>query len=417
MGPITLFDKSFLQSLSVDESVFFDHFFFPVICPFFFVETLADLEKAVRQGRTPEQEVGIIAAKVPEMSGAPVTHHARLALASLLGNNLPMDGRVPVASGTPVRFEGKSGVLHDVPPEAEAFNRWQKGEFLHVERYHARAWRQELANTDLTTLAAGMKAMGIDSQKCRSLDDAKQIADNFLQRSDIVPDQIKLAFILLGAPPQYENAAVENWRAQGSQPLVTYAPYAAHVLSLELFFQIALAADLIGTSRASNRADIAYLYYLPFCQVFVSSDKLHRRCAPHFLRSDQSFVWGEDLKAALRGLMNHYAKMPEEQKEEGLMRFAPRPPVGDEGGLVAQLWDRHLNPQWRSREGLGPRLDPEEDKKILEHLKKFSEAPPIPPSEVDFDPMEAEMVQVQRGIHKRKGSWWQLPKNLKEEER
>jgi len=33
MGPITLFDKSFLQFLSVDESVFFDRFFFPVICP------------------------------------------------------------------------------------------------------------------------------------------------------------------------------------------------------------------------------------------------------------------------------------------------------------------------------------------------------------------------------------------------
>ncbi|MGA7853414.1 MAG: FtsX-like permease family protein [Candidatus Acidiferrales bacterium] len=57
MGPITVFDKSFLQSLTVDESVFFDHFFNPVTSPLFFIETLADLEKAVRQGRTPEQEV------------------------------------------------------------------------------------------------------------------------------------------------------------------------------------------------------------------------------------------------------------------------------------------------------------------------------------------------------------------------
>ncbi|MGA8021663.1 MAG: FtsX-like permease family protein [Candidatus Acidiferrales bacterium] len=57
MGPITVFDKSFLQSLTVDESVFFDHFFNPVTSPLFFIETLADLEKAVRQGRTPEREV------------------------------------------------------------------------------------------------------------------------------------------------------------------------------------------------------------------------------------------------------------------------------------------------------------------------------------------------------------------------
>ncbi len=28
MGPIALFDKSFLQSLTVDELVWFDHFFY-----------------------------------------------------------------------------------------------------------------------------------------------------------------------------------------------------------------------------------------------------------------------------------------------------------------------------------------------------------------------------------------------------
>jgi hypothetical protein len=57
MGPTVIFDKSFLQSLSVDESVWFDHFFYANICPLFYVETLADLEKAVREDRTPEQEV------------------------------------------------------------------------------------------------------------------------------------------------------------------------------------------------------------------------------------------------------------------------------------------------------------------------------------------------------------------------
>jgi hypothetical protein len=30
MGPITLFDKSFIQSLSLDEAVWFDKFFMPV---------------------------------------------------------------------------------------------------------------------------------------------------------------------------------------------------------------------------------------------------------------------------------------------------------------------------------------------------------------------------------------------------
>src|SRR6267142_420325 len=125
MGPVALFDKSFIQSLSVDESVFFDHFFFPVICPPFYVETLADLEKHVREGRTPEQEVGIIADKVPEMSGAPCSHHIDLGAAALLGANIPMDGRIPTAGGRPVKMDGKAGFVHKETPEAEAFRRWQ----------------------------------------------------------------------------------------------------------------------------------------------------------------------------------------------------------------------------------------------------------------------------------------------------
>jgi len=78
MGPITLFDKSFLQSLSLDESVWFDHFFLTNVAPIFYIETLADLNKPARSGRTSEQEVSIIADKFPDMSGNPCSHHTDL---------------------------------------------------------------------------------------------------------------------------------------------------------------------------------------------------------------------------------------------------------------------------------------------------------------------------------------------------
>jgi hypothetical protein len=414
MGPTILFDKSFLQSLSEDESVFFDHFFFPAICPLFFVETLADLDKAVRQGRTPEQEVGIIAAKVPEMSGGPLLHHGHLALGNLLGHSIPMDGRIVTPGGTPVRFEGKSGVRHDVAPESEAFNRWHKGEFLSVERDYAKVWRLQLATIDLNAVAAGVKAMGLDRQVCKSLADAKRIATQFFQRNDIVRDQIKLASIILGLPPQYESDMIEKWRSDGERSLAEYAPYAAHVMSVDIFFQLALGADLIGTSLASNRVDIAYLYYLPFGMVFVSSDNLHRRTAPEFLRPNQSFVWGPDLKADLHRLMDYYSKLPDDLKEQGLMRFAPVPPLDLDESLVVQLWDRHMAPTWRARTGPSPKLDEAENAKIVDHLNRFAEAPALPREEVDFEPADAEMVQLERRVHKRKGGWWQLPKDLKD---
>jgi hypothetical protein len=411
MGPITLFDKSFLQSLSLDESVFFDHFFLPVICPLFYVETLADLEKHVRAGRTPEQEVGIIADKVPEMSGWPCAYHLDLAAHALFGANVPMDGRIPTSGGRPVKVDGKSGFAHREPTEAEAFNRWQKREFMYVEREFAREWRAALNGIDLVTIAAGMRAMGVTPRACKSLEDAKEMVDRFLERGgETVADQIKLALIAFGLPPKCEPLVLARWRDHGSPSLASFAPYAAHVIAVELFFQTALGADLIGTTRVSNRIDMAYLFYTPFAHMFVSSDNLHRRCAPHFLRPNQSFVWGPELKADLNRLMNYYANRPEEEKEQGISRLAPTPPPDDKG-LTVELWDRHLNKSWRDNSSR--RGKPEQDAELVEHINKVSDAPALPPEEVDFEPTDAEFVQLTRNISRRKGGWWQVPKDLK----
>ena len=65
MGPIIVYDKSTLQSLNVDESCWLDAFYLPIITPLFFVETLADLEKQVIKGRTPEQVVGELSRQDP----------------------------------------------------------------------------------------------------------------------------------------------------------------------------------------------------------------------------------------------------------------------------------------------------------------------------------------------------------------
>jgi hypothetical protein len=71
VGPIALFDKSFLQSIGVDESVWFDHFFMPMVCPIFYVETLGNLAKETT-GRSPEAIVRDIANKFPEWGGLTV---------------------------------------------------------------------------------------------------------------------------------------------------------------------------------------------------------------------------------------------------------------------------------------------------------------------------------------------------------
>jgi hypothetical protein len=54
-GPTTLFDKSVLQSLTIDDSVWFDTFYLPSITPLFFVEVLADLERRFKRDLLPSR--------------------------------------------------------------------------------------------------------------------------------------------------------------------------------------------------------------------------------------------------------------------------------------------------------------------------------------------------------------------------
>jgi hypothetical protein len=414
MGPITLFDKSFLQSLTVDESVWFDHFFYSNICPLFYVETLADLNKAsLREGRTAEHEVQIIADKTPELHGGPCTHHQELCIANLMGHRIPMTGQIPVAGARTVEApDGKKGVVYDVSPESKAFTRWQKREFAEVDRESARNWRAMLSTLDLPGTAARMQALGINSKLCKSLEEAYALASGLVKKRDKPFDQMALLFSFVLIPDELHRPILERWAIDRYRPLAEYAPYAAHVLTVELFFQIALGASLISSQRASNRVDIAYLFYLPFCMVFVSSDKLHRNCAKFFLRADQEFVWGQDLKADLARLNTHFSTLPDHEKAKGIMSLAPGP-HGEPDHLVVRLWDTHL-PRWRkSSTDESIKLSEESQRALVKRLNEFTDAPTVKARIDDPEFADPQQLAIQRFVQKRKGSWWLLPKDLK----
>jgi hypothetical protein len=184
MGPIILFDKSALQALSIDESVWFDQFFVPVICPIFFVETLADLEKSIRSGRTPEEEVGLIAVRTPQMSGQPNVNHIDLCIGNVLGQPVVMDGRPVIPGGTPVRTGNRTGVNFDLSPEAEALIRWQNGEFLEVERKFAVTWRSSLAVSSFDRVIDQFRNLGLIQEKYKTLEEVKSAIDFIVTRNN-----------------------------------------------------------------------------------------------------------------------------------------------------------------------------------------------------------------------------------------
>jgi hypothetical protein len=94
-----------------------------------------------------------------------------------------------------------------------------------------------------------------------------------------------------------------------------------------------------------------------------------------------------------------------------VLSFASKPPIeGDY--LTSELWDL-LGTRWRKSEKDTIPITPENNDKILEHVKQFTDAPTLPPDEM-FDPSdELDSVSLQRSIRRKRGSWYQVPKDLK----
>lgn len=408
-----IFDKSFLESLNPDEAVWLDHFFPTCITPLFFIETLADLEKEVRRGRTPEQVVGGIAYKTPDMQSHVNPLHTSLLISELVaGQEVAMDARIRRAGGEVVQLNDQQGMVYRMSKEEEAFNRWQRREFLDLERQIAKVWRLSVSGLDYSGAYTLFNKLYGSIRKPKTLKDAKEIADSLI---DLFQEEISLRFgmSLLNVPTALHRTVVNRWADLGKPPINKFAPYFRYMYTVELFFYLAIGADLISRVRpenkADNKVDIAYLYYLPFCKVFASSDNLHERTAPLFLREDQTFVKGPLLKAGLTKLDVHFDALPQDVKAKGLHAFAADPPL-DDSFFVTRLWDRHV-PDWRKESAERKELSPEAQKALIELVNLISkEAQPVelsePPKISDL-----QYIHVSRQILPKKGKWMRVPPN------
>lgn len=410
VGPSLIFDKSTLEGLSLDESVWLDHFFRVSITPLFFIETLADLEKQVHSGRTPEQVVGHLARKTPDMNSYPAMHHRSLLDVELSGKDkITMDGRPVLHGGKAVQLDGSKGMIFAQTQEEEAFSRWQRGDFLGIERQIAKFWRQNVCEVDHAPTYSYFQRLFPGGTKPRDLVEAKNLADRYIDGQN-QEASLQFGLTLLRYAADTRRFVVNRWRKEGSPKLREFAPYFCYLFCVELFFYLAVSADLISRVRpmgkADNKVDITYLYYLPFCNVFTSSDNLHARVVPLFLRSNQSFIEGQDLKSGLQEIDAHYAALPDEMKTRGLHAFASNPPE-QTAFLVTRLWDLYL-PRWRTS---SRSVDlPEDLKKALVDLAtRFTEASqPAKPDEVHTI-ADADFVHIQRLVSPQKGKWRRVP--------
>jgi hypothetical protein len=417
MGPITIFDKSALQALSIDETVWLEAYFLSNVTPLFYVETLADLEKAVAEGRTSEEVVASLAGKTPS-DAYPNVHHRTLIEAELQGQEIEMSGRVMVAAGEYRRApDGSLGMHIDEFPEAAMLLRWKNHEFDEAEREVARRWREELAANEPDRVIAIVKNVLPAGTKISNLETLKSAVDDFCESNE--REVVRLALHMLEVPEWAQKMVLERWEEAGRPSLPTFAPFTTHVFKVDLLYYLGIDRGFISGERASNKADMAYLYYLPFTMVFVSGDRLHRRTAPLFLTAEQSYVESDDFKAGLREIDDHQNQLPEEIKQLGVLQFAGWPPSGLEN-LVTRLWDKHMRPDWRETAAeqeakRGKPRDEDADRTTLAEMKRRTEsAQPIPEAEVPASGDEADYAIIARQVPVRKGKWRMVSEEVEE---
>ena len=396
MGPTVIFDKSALQALSVDESVWLDNFFNTNLTPLFWVETLADLEKAPsrREKRTAVEIVQNLAEKTPDMCSKVNMHHETLLAAELIeGYQIDLTAHRPIISGGHwTELEKGKGIVFRPSDEEVAFSRWQDGAFLNLERSIAKQWRQKLSIINFASLYKQFRGLLEASHKPRNLVDGKWLADQILDYED-QESALLFAMSLLNVTDDFQQHVYGRWQKAGRPSLQQFAPYFRYIASVDLTFYFELACDRINRERTSHKIDLAYLYYLPFCSVFTSGDKLHWLLAPMFLQQNQGLIKSTDLKAALAAINTYYKALPDAIKQQGVYKFAQHPPLACDT-LITELWDTYL-PNWRHS--------------LSHHYSPKSETPP--PEDEPIAQWQDGLVSmvIERSVTVHKGSWTRFP--------
>ncbi len=318
MGPTILFDKSFLQQLSKNEARWVDCFFFTNICPVFYIETLADLSKETAHNRSPIQIVKELAGKTPIFNAHPCLFHEDLYFSNLLGNPVSMNGQIPIMAEV-YNIDGNLYGYSQNDPTSEAFERWRQGDFLSVEKNFAKSWRVNLSINSLDTIVTELKSLGVKLANYKNLEQINIFVKNIVDDQRYPELRLNLLLSILNINSLKRDQIIDRWQMLNGPTYNEFAPYASYVLSINLYFNLAILSGLISSKRPSHRIDLSYLYYLPFCMIFTSHDRFHRDHAKYFLRQNQEFVWGSNLKQALKEFDTYYQTLSSDEKNKGLL--------------------------------------------------------------------------------------------------
>jgi len=287
--------------------------------------------------------------------------------------------------------------------EEKALNRWQEEDFSSLEKDFAKKWRDSLPNIISDRNLDLIKNTIPNDLKFKSFEEIYQFTKEFLQNED--EHILYIAQELLHIPQNIVDIAREHWQSKNSQSIQDLFPYTSFVLTVEIIFYIALISELLSREKISNRIDVLYLHYLPFTNIFVSSDNLHKKIATLLLQDKQLFVTGQDLKVALQELNEYFQNLPGEKKSKGVINIASLP--RDLDNLVCKIWDNYF-PNWREKKQ-NLELTKEGEKELITKIKRLTKEKLASTTGSFAD--SNEIIRTIR-IKRKQGDWNMLPEDL-----
>jgi hypothetical protein len=401
MGPITLVDKSAIQALGFEEVKYLDRYYSLVLSPILMRELLSTLAKEPKKGKDWEKTLGILAAKVDTMNSYLTPTANQMARSSLLGNDLPMDGRVPLAEAKRMRYrDGTQGIFVDEPKGKKILRDWKQQNFTDYYRDDAARIREVDHGIDLGALQKFYADQLKNFPDFKTLKELLAWLDDVYFKSMTPEFHLKQMAVGLLIDAEFSDALRKFQEKKSS--IQEFAPYAFFHYRVNTLFLVGLAKGLISTSKAANlHLDVQYLYYLPFCMCFLTSDKKLMAIAELLTREDQTLLSGEALKEDLVKISAHFEAMTPEGLAKYREDFGSYPPELP-NSLTEVTWKQRMRP--RPPKGQHSiKLSKEEEKALLEKFRKMSNDS-VPVDEEDFG--NAKAVRPKLSIHQRNNNFF-----------
>lgn len=374
MGPIILLDKSALQMLNTEETLFLYKHYYVVIAPIIILEILADLKKIDPTGALSQADVIRLARRLHPSDSKINLHFHDLCIGDLLGYAAEMTERPIIDAGTPfTAADGTQGIHFEEQPERKIIRDWQDGNFNQMEEDFSREWREAIEAINLEQPSNEYRRLIKERlgklPPVKNLNALKLHILSALRDPKYTKSHLQTFISQLQISDEISKRIFERWEQMGQPLFEKFAPYAFYCYSIRMLFDTGMAFNLIGT-RKTNVIDLQYLFYLPFCMVFTSNDNLHKNLTTPLLNEKQTFVDAGELKKDLARISARWNALTQGEKKADAKEYGCYPPPKPTS-ITHQLWVKYMKP-WKPGSGnLAIDMTPEEHKRVVDLIRRL----------------------------------------------